>query len=191
MIDFLLRATTGHHSDLPCAFSRPHTRSGSPCPGGSTLMTSAPMSPSSWPQNGPASSVPSSMTRRSESGPFAKRRRSCSTTLRPACELRLLRRFEAGLLFAASLQLLDRVEAAIEQLLLAALARHAFAQGCRRVLVDAVIVVEHNAIATRAFARDQARLDVELHAAQRRAPAGHRNHRHPRYRRAADRPLRL
>ena len=58
---FLLRATTGHHSDLPWAFSRPQSRIGSPWPGGSILITSAPKSPSSCPQNGPASSVPSSM----------------------------------------------------------------------------------------------------------------------------------
>src|SRR6476660_4682021 len=66
--DFLFRATTGHHSDIPCVFSRPHWRIGSPCPGSSTLMTSAPKSPSNWPQNGPASSWPSSVTRRSCSG---------------------------------------------------------------------------------------------------------------------------
>ena len=51
------------------AFCRPQSRIGSPCPGGSILMTSAPMSPSSWPQNGPASRVPSSSTRRSPRGP--------------------------------------------------------------------------------------------------------------------------
>ena len=58
--DFLLRATTSH-----CTFSAPwpQTRIGSPAPGGSTLMTSAPMSPSNWPQKGPASSCPSSTTR--------------------------------------------------------------------------------------------------------------------------------
>ena len=66
--DFLFRATTGHHSDIPCGFSRPHCRIGSPCPGSSTLMTSAPKSPSNWPQNGPASSWPSSVTRRSSRG---------------------------------------------------------------------------------------------------------------------------
>src|SRR6266853_3435582 len=36
-------------------------------------MTSAPRSPSSCPQKGPASSVPSSRTRRSDSGPLLKR----------------------------------------------------------------------------------------------------------------------
>ena len=69
---FLLRPTTGHQSDLPLAFSRPQLRIGSPWPGGSILMTSAPMSPSSCPQNGPASSVPSSITRSPESGPGLK-----------------------------------------------------------------------------------------------------------------------
>src|SRR3990167_5731685 len=62
----LPRATTDHQSGKP---SRPHSRMGSPCPGGSTLITSAPMSAKIWPQNGPAMSWPSSMTRRSVSGP--------------------------------------------------------------------------------------------------------------------------
>jgi hypothetical protein len=66
--DFLLRATTGHHSDLPCGFSRPHSRMGSPLAGSSTFTTSAPKSPSNWPQNGPASNCPNSTTRRSSSG---------------------------------------------------------------------------------------------------------------------------
>ena len=44
VIDFLLRAITGHHSDRPCGFSRPHWRIGSPAPGGSILITSAPKS---------------------------------------------------------------------------------------------------------------------------------------------------
>jgi len=63
--DFLLRAITSHHTGSP----RPQTRMGSPAPGGSILITSAPMSPISWPQNGPAISVPISMTRRSLSAP--------------------------------------------------------------------------------------------------------------------------
>src|SRR4051794_12142346 len=46
----------------------PQRRIGSPAPGGSTLMTSAPRSPSSWPANGPAMNEPSSRTRRSASG---------------------------------------------------------------------------------------------------------------------------
>src|SRR5262249_42378822 len=40
----------------------------SPTPGGSTLMTSAPRSPRSWPANGPAMNAPSSSTRRPASG---------------------------------------------------------------------------------------------------------------------------
>ena len=67
--DFLPRPTTGHHSDLPSAFSWPQARIGSPLPGGSTLITSAPWSASSWPQNGPASSVPTSITRMSVRAP--------------------------------------------------------------------------------------------------------------------------
>ena len=69
---FLLRATTGHHSDGSPAFCLPQLRIGSPWPGGSTLMTSAPMSPNNCPQKGPARRVPISMTRRSESGPRLK-----------------------------------------------------------------------------------------------------------------------
>src|SRR6187455_271513 len=42
---------------------------GSPWPGASILMTSAPMSPSSCPQKGPAINVPSSSTRRSARAP--------------------------------------------------------------------------------------------------------------------------
>src|SRR6478736_5924157 len=67
--DFLLRPRTDHHSALPLVRSMPHTRSGSPWFGGSSLMTSAPKSANSWPANGPASSDPISTTRRSESGP--------------------------------------------------------------------------------------------------------------------------
>ena len=62
----LFRAHTDHQSGKP---SRPQPRSGSPCPGGSILMTSAPMSANICPQNGPATSCPSSSTRRSVSGP--------------------------------------------------------------------------------------------------------------------------
>ena len=64
--DFLLRAIT---SQLTLSVPRPQLRIGSPAPGGSTLMTSAPMSPSNWPQNGPASSWPSSTTRRPARAP--------------------------------------------------------------------------------------------------------------------------
>src|SRR3954453_1780096 len=42
----------------------------SPVPGGSTLTTSAPMSPSTCPQNGPAITWQSSMTRTPSSAPF-------------------------------------------------------------------------------------------------------------------------
>ena len=63
---FLLRATTSHHS---LSSPRPQLRIGSPWPGGSTLMTSAPMSPSNCPQKGPAINWPSSITRISLSAP--------------------------------------------------------------------------------------------------------------------------
>src|SRR4051794_19223969 len=65
----LLRTSTGHSRLLPSIWPRPHSRIESGLPGGSTLMTSAPRSPSMRPANGPASMPPSSMTRRPASGP--------------------------------------------------------------------------------------------------------------------------
>src|SRR5215203_5655155 len=66
--DFLLRAMMGHHRVRPSLRWRPQTRMGSPLPGGSTLMTSAPKSARSWPQKGPASKLPISTTRTPSSG---------------------------------------------------------------------------------------------------------------------------
>src|SRR4051812_42670738 len=65
----LLRTSTGHSRLLPSICPRPHSRIESGLPGGSTLMTSAPRSPSSRPANGPASMPPSSMTLTPASGP--------------------------------------------------------------------------------------------------------------------------
>src|SRR5215210_1442410 len=61
--DFLLRAIMGHHRVRPSLRWRPQTRIGSPLPGGSSFITSAPKSARSWPQKGPASRLPISMTR--------------------------------------------------------------------------------------------------------------------------------
>src|ERR671921_1911598 len=61
--DFLLRAMMGHHRVRPSLRWRPHSRMGSPLPGGSSFMTSAPKSARSWPQKGPASRLPISTTR--------------------------------------------------------------------------------------------------------------------------------
>src|SRR5919107_816194 len=61
--DFLLRAMIGHQRVCPSLRWRPQTRMGSPFPGGSSLMTSAPRSPRSWPQKGPARRLPISTTR--------------------------------------------------------------------------------------------------------------------------------
>src|SRR5919107_1286368 len=61
--DFLLRAMMGHHRVCPSLRCLPHTRMGSPLPGGSILMTSAPKSARSCPQKGPASKLPISTTR--------------------------------------------------------------------------------------------------------------------------------
>src|SRR6185437_5511636 len=59
--DRLLRDCTSHHTEVPSRSSL-HLRSGSPTPGGSTLITSAPKSASVLPANGPAMSCPSSST---------------------------------------------------------------------------------------------------------------------------------
>src|SRR5215210_4529017 len=61
--DFLLRTIMGHQRVRPSLRWRPHTRMGSPLPGGSSFMTSAPKSARSWPQKGPASRLPISTTR--------------------------------------------------------------------------------------------------------------------------------
>src|SRR5829696_8997948 len=61
--DFLLRAIMGHQRVRPSLRWRPHTRMGSPLPGGSSFITSAPKSARSWPQKGPASRLPISTTR--------------------------------------------------------------------------------------------------------------------------------
>src|SRR5215210_1188022 len=61
--DFLLRAMMGHQRVRPSLRWRPQTRMGSPLPGGSNFMTSAPKSARSWPQKGPASRLPISTTR--------------------------------------------------------------------------------------------------------------------------------
>src|SRR5450830_893352 len=65
--DFLLRACTNHHSEVP-SYSLRHLRSGSPPSGDSTLITSAPNSAQMREANGPAIRVPSSMTFRPASG---------------------------------------------------------------------------------------------------------------------------
>src|SRR5215210_6733138 len=61
--DFLLRAMMGHQRVCPSLRCLPHCRMGSPLPGGSSFMTSAPKSARSWPQNGPARRLPISTTR--------------------------------------------------------------------------------------------------------------------------------
>ncbi len=58
---FLLRACTVQKKWCPSSSACPQVRSGSGLPGGSILITSAPMSPSSRPANGPEIRVPSSM----------------------------------------------------------------------------------------------------------------------------------
>ncbi|CFP63192.1 Uncharacterised protein [Bordetella pertussis] len=58
----MLRDCASHQTEVPSC-SRRHLRSGSPCPGGSILMTCAPKSASVLAAKGPAISCPSSSTR--------------------------------------------------------------------------------------------------------------------------------
>src|SRR5512143_4248697 len=64
----LLRLTLFHTTPIPFLRS-PQVRMGSPVPGCSTLITSAPNSPSAVPTMGPAASVADSMTRSPCKGP--------------------------------------------------------------------------------------------------------------------------
>jgi len=66
----LLRACTCHQTEVP-SFSKRHLRSGSPAPGASILMMSAPKSASVLAANGPAISWPSSSTFNPVSGLIA------------------------------------------------------------------------------------------------------------------------
>ena len=66
----LLRDCTCHQTEVPSFKSR-HLRSGSPAPGVSILMTSAPKSPNVLAANGPAINCPSSSTFKPASGPWA------------------------------------------------------------------------------------------------------------------------
>ena len=66
----LLRDWICHQTDVP-SFSSRHLRSGSPVPGDSILMMSAPKSASVLAANGPAISWPSSRTFKPASGPCA------------------------------------------------------------------------------------------------------------------------
>ena len=68
--DCLLRDWTCHHTEVP-SLSRRHLRNGSPLPGGSILMTSAPKSARVLAAKGPAISCPSSTTLSPASGPWA------------------------------------------------------------------------------------------------------------------------
>src|SRR6218665_353736 len=63
-IERLLRDCTCHQTEVPPSSSMRQLRSGSPAPGGSILITSAPKSPRVSPTKGPAISWPISITRR-------------------------------------------------------------------------------------------------------------------------------
>src|SRR5688572_15730866 len=68
----LLRLIPRKYADsLPAAKGGPHVRVSSPAPGGSTLITSAPMSPSICVHNGPASIRVRSSTRSPSSAPLS------------------------------------------------------------------------------------------------------------------------
>src|SRR5882672_1192599 len=64
VIDFLLRDSTSHQYESPSRTGVPSRRRSSPRPGCSTLITSAPNSPSSVQQNGAATKVARSSTER-------------------------------------------------------------------------------------------------------------------------------
>src|SRR5882672_1289977 len=64
VIDFLLRDSTSHQYESPSRTGVPRRRRSSPRPGCSTLITSAPNSPSSVAQNGAATKVARSSTER-------------------------------------------------------------------------------------------------------------------------------
>ena len=66
--DFLLRPSTAQNSEYPSTYG-PIVRMKSPCPGSSTLMTSAPRSASSVAAKGAPMRVPRSRRRRPASGP--------------------------------------------------------------------------------------------------------------------------
>src|SRR5450631_2973520 len=66
----LLRDCTCHHTLVP-SWSKRHWRNGSPVPGGSILMTSAPKSAKVFAANGPAISWPNSTTFNPTKGPRA------------------------------------------------------------------------------------------------------------------------
>src|SRR6185369_16978325 len=67
-IERLLRDCTCHQTEVP-SFIRRQLRNGSPFPGASILITSAPNSPSVLPAKGPAMSCPISITRIPASAP--------------------------------------------------------------------------------------------------------------------------
>ena len=65
---FLFLPRLRHQNDVPLSSSSRQPRIGSPLPGGSTLITSAPKYPRTQPANGPAKSWPNSSTRTPSSG---------------------------------------------------------------------------------------------------------------------------
>src|SRR6187402_820320 len=75
-IERLLRDCTCHQTEVP-SLTRRQLRSGSPVPGASILITSAPKSPSVLPANGPAINWPISTTFRPSSAPGVRVIRAC------------------------------------------------------------------------------------------------------------------
>src|SRR5512146_347906 len=125
---------------------------GSPLPGGSTLMISAPMSPSSWPQKGPAISWPISTTRSPASGPAGATvsltgslgRQSMHRAADPAPD-RLARRRQAGLRLAGCAPGLD-IRTAIEERQFTPLRADLFTKGLGRGEVHLAVGVGYDAI---------------------------------------------
>src|SRR6185295_20188986 len=111
--DFLLRDCTCHQSEVPLRMRR-HLRSGSPSPGGSILITSAPKSASVFAQNGPAISEPNSRTRTPASGP----------PLESGSEPDFIRSFQLNYVRRTDLFALEEAKRVVLQHRLAALVQH-------------------------------------------------------------------
>ena len=92
VIDFLLRDSTSHQYESPSRAGVPSRRRSSPRPGCSTLMTSAPNSPSSVQQKGAATNVARSSTVRPSSAEGTRLRSNLAERRLQACARRARRR---------------------------------------------------------------------------------------------------
>src|SRR3954447_15847128 len=142
--DFLLRDCTCHHSEVPLRIRR-HLRSASPSPGGSSLITSAPKSPSVLAQKGPAISEPSSTTRMPVSGPDTERYYVRSTKL-----------------FALKLFALEQAKRVVFEHRLVALVHHAVGEAHQAaVALGGKPVLDHFSLDVDRVAEDRRLLHIE------------------------------